>query len=207
MAKTIQQSTWYCVTSGTARKYALLPDGRRQIVDFLFPGDFFGLRAGQEHSFTADAIVSGTTIARYPRHSIERLADADSRLGQQIRDIAFKSLSRSQARLLILGRITAIEKVSAFLFSMAEPPSTRHPETVYLPMSRYDIADYLAISVETVSRALSELQRREVIQFLGKHRLRILGRDALQSDLSSPNLPGAQWRYDMRFVRKSQIPR
>jgi CRP/FNR family transcriptional regulator, nitrogen fixation regulation protein len=159
---------WYCLISGAARKYALMADGRRRIVDFLLPGDFFGFRARHQHSFAADAIAEGTTVARYLRRSLETAADSDPRLGREIREIAFQSISRSQARLLILGRVTALEKVGAFLVEMADRCLDRSDQTVFLPMSRYDIADYLAISVETVSRALTELNRCGTIRFIDK---------------------------------------
>jgi CRP/FNR family nitrogen fixation transcriptional regulator len=159
---------WYCLISGAARKYALMADGRRRIVDFLLPGDFFGFRARHQHSFATDAIAKGTTVARYLRRSLETAADSDPRLGREIREIAFQSISRSQARLLILGRVTALEKVGAFLVEMADRCLDRSDQTVFLPMSRYDIADYLAISVETVSRALTELNRCGTIRFIDK---------------------------------------
>jgi CRP-like cAMP-binding protein len=172
---------WYCITSGVARKYALLEDGRRRIIDFLLPGDFFGFRSRHQEFFAADAIVTGTKVARYSRRGLENAADADPRVARQIRDIAFKSISRSQARLLILGRVTALEKVHAFLDELAERSCDGDEKTVVLPMSRYDIADYLAVSVETVSRALTELKRRGSIRYASARRICIL-------DQETPNI-------------------
>jgi CRP-like cAMP-binding protein len=165
---------WYCVISGAARKYVLLADGRRRIVDFLLPGDYFGFRARHKEFFAADAIVGGTLVARYSRKALETAADRDPQLGRRIREIAFASISRSQARLLILGRITALKKVHAFLEELAERSSARNRNTVVLPMSRYDIADYLALSVETVSRSLTELRRRGAIRCTSTRRIHIL---------------------------------
>ena len=90
--------------------------------------------------------------------------------------MAFESISRSQARLLILGRVTAREKVHAFLDEMAHRSFDGRTNAVVLPMSRYDIADYLAISVETVSRALTELKRRGTIRTAGTRRIQMLDR-------------------------------
>jgi len=165
---------WFCILSGAARKYLLLADGRRRIVDFLLPGDFFGFRARHTEFFAADAIVAGTEVARYPRRSVETAADSNTRLARQIREVAFESISRSQARLLILGRVTAREKVHAFLDEMAHRSFDGRPNAVVLPMSRYDIADYLAVSVETVSRALTDLKRRGTIRAAGTRPIEIL---------------------------------
>jgi CRP/FNR family nitrogen fixation transcriptional regulator len=176
---------WYSLISGAAREYALLADGHRRIVDFLLPGDFFGFRARHQHSLATEAIVKGTTVARYLRKSLETAADSDPALGREIRELAFQSISRSHARLLVLGRVTALEKVGAFLVEMADRCSDRG-DRVFLPMSRYDIADYLAISVETVSRALTELSHCGRIRFIDKRHLYIVDRDTLDNGFEQP---------------------
>ena len=171
---------WYRLVSGMARKCALLADGRRQIVDFLLPGDFFGFVARHEHFFAVEAVIEGTVVVRYPRRSVELLADANPMVGQRIREVAFDAISRSQARMLILGSRSAAQKVASFLVEMAERLSDRAPDVVVLPMSRYDIADYLALSVETVSRALTDLKQRGVIALAGTHQVTIVDRVALE---------------------------
>jgi DNA-binding transcriptional ArsR family regulator len=118
-------------------------------------------------------------VARYPRRRIERLVDFDPRIGRRIREAAFETSSRSQARLVILGRMSAIEKVGAFLIEMAERTRGAMPDAVELPMSRYDIADYLGLAAETVSRTLSDLRQSGAIRFEGTHRIRIVDRTAL----------------------------
>jgi CRP/FNR family nitrogen fixation transcriptional regulator len=165
---------WYRVVSGMARKSTVFSDGRRRIVDFLLPGDFFGFSAREERYFDVEAVIEGTTVIYYPRHPLELLADNDPDVGHQIRDMAFESISRLQARLLILGRVTAQEKVTAFLIEMAERSWELSDNAVVLRMSRYDIADYLALSVETVSRSLTTLQHRGTIVLVGKHRIRLM---------------------------------
>ena len=171
---------WYRVVFGMARKCAVTADGRRQVVDFLLPGDFFGLIVRHEHQFAVEAVVEGTAIARYPRRRIEMLADSDPRVGRRIREIAFEAISRSQARMVILGRMTAQEKVGAFLIELAERSRERLADGIVLAMSRYDIADYLALAAETVSRTLSELGQSGAIRFEDTHRVRIVDRDALE---------------------------
>jgi len=171
---------WYFLISGAARRCAIRPDGRRQIVDLLLPGDFFGLAFGDQSDVTIEAVAENTVVASYPRPRIEVLADSDPKIARELRDIAFKALSRMQAQLLILGRITALEKVGSFLLEMSARLSNGDTERVALPISRYDIADYLGVSVETVSRALSDLKQRGAIKLLSTRTVSIVHRDVLE---------------------------
>jgi CRP/FNR family nitrogen fixation transcriptional regulator len=171
---------WYCIVSGAARRSVIRADGRRQIVDLLLPGDFFGFTARDEYDFTVEAVVEGARVATYPRCRIEMLADSDPRLARELRQVAFEALSRLQSQLMILGRITALEKVGSFILEMARRLSDGRGDSVVLPVSRYDIADYLAVSVETVSRSLTDLKHRGVISLSGTRKVKIVDRDALE---------------------------
>jgi CRP-like cAMP-binding protein len=173
---------WYRIVSGAARKCALKADGRRQIVDFLLPNDFFGFTAAPRHAFAVEAVADGTLVACYPRNRLESIAKVDPELNQFIREAAFEAISRLQSRLLLLGPMTAVTRVGLFLLEMAERSPAVRTSVVELPMSRYDIADCLALSVETVSRALTGLQRRGAIDFDGKRTVRIVDIGALSSD-------------------------
>lgn len=170
---------WYCAISGAARRCVIRLDGRRQIIDLMLPGDVFGFTAGEEYDCTVEALAEGTVVAAYPRRRVELLADTNPELAREIRQIAFLALGRLEAQLLILGRITALEKVGSFILEMAER-SCERGNSVALPMSRYDIADYLAVSVETVSRALTDLKHRGVIKLSGTRVVRIVDRNALE---------------------------
>ena len=170
---------WYRMVRGSARKYESRPDGRRQIVDFLLPGNFFGLVTAHAHRFSVEAVSDGTAVARYPRRKVERLVDFDPRIGRRIREAAFEASSRLEARLVILGRMSAAEKVGAFLIEIAARTRGTMPDGLELSMSRYDIADYLGLAAETVSRTLSDLRQSNAIRFEGTHRIRILDRAAL----------------------------
>jgi len=172
---------WYRIVSGMARKSALLIDGRRTIVDFLMPGDFFGFSARETRAFDVEAVTEGTIVARYPRRIVESLAHDDPELSRELREMAFDSISRLQARVLILARPTAVHKVCAFLIEMANRAGQQRTELIVLPMSRYDIADYLAVSVETVSRALTRLRRLGVIRLADKHRVTIVNAQILEA--------------------------
>src|ERR1700720_4344826 len=171
---------WFRVISGGARRCVSRADGRRQIVELLLPGDFFGFCARNEYDFSVEAVAEGTRIACYPRQRIEAMAERDPALARELRMLAFEAISRSQAQLLIVGRLTATEKVGGFLLAMSGRVSVGPADVVALPISRYYIADYLAISVETVSRSLTELRRRGLIAFTGTRRVRIIDRHSLE---------------------------
>jgi CRP/FNR family transcriptional regulator, nitrogen fixation regulation protein len=190
---------WYCVISGAARRCVLRADGRRQIVGLLLPGDFFGFTAGDEYDYTVEAVVEGTVVTAYSRRRIEALADLDPQVARELRQVAFDALARLQSQLLMLGRITVIEKVSSFILEMARRLRHGRDDSVALPISRYDIADYLAVSVETVSRSLTNLKRRGVIKFSGTRTLKIVDRDALEEG-------ECEYRFAPRRVRHYSLP-
>jgi CRP/FNR family transcriptional regulator, nitrogen fixation regulation protein len=173
-------NTWYWVLSGVALRCVNKSDGRRQIIDLLLPGDFFGLSTGDEYDYTVESAAPSTVIAAYPRKQVEIQADSNPQLARELRQITFDRLSRLQEQLMILGRFTAQEKVGAFLLAMADRLPNGHGDRVTLPITRYDIADYLAVSVETVSRALSELKQRGLIRFSGTRIIQIIDREALE---------------------------
>jgi CRP-like cAMP-binding protein len=172
---------WYLIASGAARKCAQISDGRRQIIDFLLPGDLFGFEAGARRDSSVECVAANTTVLRYQRQRMESLLEADQHLGRRVREIAFASIDRLQARMILLGRRRALERVSGFLLEMANRAQSEVEGTVVLPMSRYDIADYLAVAVETVSRSLTTLRSERVINFVGARHFRIVNRKALEA--------------------------
>jgi CRP-like cAMP-binding protein len=171
---------WCRVVSGAARRFSLRIDGRRQIVDLLLANDVFGFGTRGRHRFSVEAAADGTVIAQYPRARLEALASSDVRVAQQLQDAFTDAMARLQTQILTLGRITAEAKVGCFLLSMAERLSANPTDAVMLPISREDIADYLALSVETVSRSLTQLKRRGVIRLLGTRQIKIVDRDAIE---------------------------
>ena len=171
---------WFCVISGAARRYVIRLDGRRQIIDLLLPGDFFGFTASPVCDFGVEAVNDGTIVASYSRRRAELLADSDPHLAREIRQATFEALSRLQCQLLIVGRITALEKVGSFILEMASRLPRGHHNSVALPVSRYDIADYLSVSVETVSRSLTDLKHRGVIKLSGTRTVEIINKEALE---------------------------
>jgi len=176
---------WYRVSSGMARRYAVRPSGRRQIVGLLLPGDFFGFPI-PGGSFAVEAAIEGTQLACYPRRRVELLADSDPGLAREIREMSFRAIGQLQEQILILGRTTALKKVGSFLLTIAERLSgSRQAGRVVLPMSRYDTADYLGLSVETVCRSLTELKHRGIIELSGTRRITILEPEALEGGFRS----------------------
>jgi CRP/FNR family transcriptional regulator, nitrogen fixation regulation protein len=176
----------YYVIAGAVRRCAVRSDGRRQIVDLMLPRDFFFV-SDNHNEATIEAIAEETVLASYPGQRLEILAERDTVFARELRDVAFQSLTRSQAQLLIVGRVTALEKVGSFLLSL----DGRVPDAggqVVLPVSRYDIADYLAVSVETVCRALTDLRHRGVIALAGKRTIKILNRGALEDRIGESSL-------------------
>ncbi|MDB5609559.1 MAG: family transcriptional regulator, nitrogen fixation regulation protein [Bradyrhizobium sp.] len=169
---------WYYVIVGAVRRCTVRSDGRRQIVDLMLPGDFFFVSDSKREEMI-EAIAEETVLASYPGGKIERLAERDPQFARELREVAFQSLTRSQNQLLILGGVTALEKVGSFLLSLDGRASDRSGQ-VELPVTRYDIAEYLAVSVETVCRAITDLQQRGVITLAGKRTVKILNRGALE---------------------------
>jgi CRP/FNR family nitrogen fixation transcriptional regulator len=181
---------WHRVVSGAVRQCAVQPDGRRQIVDLLLPGDCFGFPAQDSSFFVTEAIVEGTILASYPRRRVELLADFTAEVAHGIRDGAFDTISRLQRQLLVLGRITASEKVGSFLLEISGRLSNEAADRIALPISRYDIADYLAISVETVSRSLTDLRQRGAIELSGARDVKIVNRQEMDERKKS-----RKWRF------------
>ena len=172
---------WYQLVDGAARQCTLTSDGRRQIVDFLMPGDLFGFHAGSRHDWSVECITSDTTVVRFQRQQMESLMESDPHFARRVREIAFASIDRMQSRMILLGRSRALERVCGFLIEIASRAPLETEGIVGLPMSRYDIADYLAIAVETVSRSLTTLRSKQVIAFLDTRHFRIVNRSALEA--------------------------
>jgi len=152
----------YQVKKGAVRSYKLLSDGRRQIGAFHLVGDIFGLTNGENHRFTAEAVVD-TTLWLMKRRSLEVISQTDGVLARNLLSLTTRSLQHAEDHMLLLGRKDSLEKVATFLLEMDK----RLADAMTLPMSRRDIADYLGLTLETVSRALSRLRRAGAISLAG----------------------------------------
>jgi CRP/FNR family nitrogen fixation transcriptional regulator len=155
----------YQIREGAVRTYKRLSDGRRQIGAFSLPGDIFGVEDGEVHRFTAEAIVNTTVWVAKRRSLFAKLANDDTSAANKVRDLITRTLERAENHLLLLGRQNSVERVAAFLFEIDR--RLGRPKVVVLPMGRRDIADYLRLTVESVSRALSSLQEERIFSFKG----------------------------------------
>ena len=155
----------YNILGGILKLYKLLPDGRRQITGFVHQGDFLGIAASGTYSYSAEA-VTGVSLCRFPRHRLEETFDRFPHLQRRLFDIANDELVAAQDQMLLLGRKTALEKISSFLLRLSEREQRSGVEQgpVELPMTRGDIADYLGLTIETVSRTLSQLKNDSLIK-------------------------------------------
>ncbi|WP_398464953.1 helix-turn-helix domain-containing protein [Tardiphaga sp.] len=170
----------YRVISGAVRSYKLLSDGRRQIGAFHLKNDIFGLENGDEHRFTAEAIVD-TTVRLIKRQSLEMVAERDSMVARNLLTMTTSNLQHAEDHMLLLGRKNSLERVAAFLLEMDKRLTATG--IIALPMSRRDIADYLGLTLETVSRVLSRLQGLGTLGFVGttQRQILLLDRDRLAS--------------------------
>jgi CRP/FNR family nitrogen fixation transcriptional regulator len=166
----------YQVVSGVVRSVKLLPDGRRQISGFYLPGDIFGFEAGDVHHFSAEAVVQ-TKIIAFRWQSLIATGTRSIGFFHELLNVAMKDLRHTQAQLLVVGRKSALERVAAFLLEMSERSAS--PNFVELPMPRHDIADYLGLTLETVSRMFAELKELGAIALDGARRVHLLDRDRL----------------------------
>src|SRR4051812_5668296 len=170
----------YQVTSGAVRSYKLLSDGRRQIGAFHLVGDTFGLEIGTDHRFTAEAVVD-TTVRLMKRRSLELVAQSDVMVAHNLLSMTANNLRHAEDHMLLLGRKTSLERVAAFLIEMDRRSTAAG--ILALPMCRRDIADYLGLTLETVSRALSRLHDLGTLGFVGNNQRQIvlLDREKLAS--------------------------
>ena len=165
----------YKLVRGAVRTYRVLHDGRRQVGAFLMPGDMFGLEASETHAVSAEAITDSVILV-IKRSAIIALAERDAEVARQLWTLTAQELARAQNHMLLLVR-NAQERIASFLLEMA----ARTPDgtSVELPMSRQDIADYLGLTIETVSRTLTQLEEQAAIALPASRRVVLRNRSAL----------------------------
>jgi len=169
---------WYNVISGAVRICKLLADGRRHIAEFCFPGDWFGLSASGVRIASAEA-VGEVIVMRYPKRASDQLIDENPRLVRGLYDRTLRELTHAQTHMLLLGRMTAAERVASFLLEISERQDA--PHALDLPMSRNDIADYLGLTIETVCRVLSGFRRNGIIAIPIPYRIELRDRKVLEA--------------------------
>jgi len=170
----------YEVVRGMLKIYKLLPDGRRQVTGFLSAGHLVGLAHDHLYLYTAEAITP-VTACRYPRARFECLVDEVPGFAMRLLAATSDELRAAQDQMVLLGRKAAEEKLASFLQTMGQQRGGgEDPEEVLLPMTRADIADYLGLTIETVSRTLSKLRSDGVIEIPCTSSIRLRDRHRLQ---------------------------
>ena len=176
-AQGADNDVFYKVVSGVVRTCKFLNDGRRQIEAFHVAGDVFGFDLGDERQMSAEA-VSDCTLICYRRRSVEALGQKDGAVTRQLLQYAMQNLAQAQSHALLLGRRGAAEKVAAFLLDWTDRSDQQN--NVRLAMTRQDIADYLGLTIESVSRSLSQFERDGVIALPNARDVRIRSNEALE---------------------------
>ena len=166
----------YKVVSGTVRTYKILSDGRRQVGGFYLPGDIFGLEFADEHTLSAEAITDAKVLV-IKRSALTALAGSNAAVARQLVAFTGRELRRVQDRILLLIK-SAQERVASFLLEMAERAPAGN--AIDLPMSRQDIADYLGLTIETVSRTLTSLESCAAIEVPSSRRIVLRNQSALR---------------------------
>jgi len=157
-------ASFFTVLKGCLRLSKLLPDGRRQITGFVLPGEFIGLSSENNYVYNAEAVID-TSLCRFTIRDLEHIGEENPAMKGRLLDMTNANLARAQEHMLLLGRMTALEKIASFLSNLivraaaADLPN----EPLALPMNRADIADYLGLTIETVSRTFTKLKTDSII--------------------------------------------
>lgn len=170
----------YNIVGGVAQSYLLLRDGSRRVIDFSFRGDLLGLSENGSYLSTAESITT-LFVYRTPIASLREMLQRSNRFNTSLLAKAAQELRNSQRHNTIMGKKEASARLSAFLLGLCRTPlkTVSHPLTLWLPMTRSDIADYLGLSHETVSRALGSLEREQIIVRTGSRLISVLDKERL----------------------------
>jgi CRP-like cAMP-binding protein len=169
---------FYLVVEGAVRLLRTTPDGRRQLVGFACPGDWLAIGTGDTYSHTAEALCD-SRLKPLSRAEFDRRMREDRSFVTQMMEVGAATLRQAEELLILLGQRSALEKVASFLLSYSRRVGVRSGE-IRLPMDRTDIADYLGLTIETVSRKFTQLKRSGVIALPTPACVRIRDEGALE---------------------------
>ncbi len=169
------------IQEGSITLYRMGPSGQRQILGFLFSGDLFGISPGESYGVSAEACAD-TKLCRWERNKFDDFLVLFPAMGRQFRLIASKSLAQSLDLAFALGRLNAEQRLAAFFIHLNERQAEMGagPNQVSLPMSRSDIADYLGLTIETVSRGITKLKKKGLINLIISDYIEFLDKEALK---------------------------
>jgi len=172
----------YNITKGNVKIYRLLADGRIQIIGFLYPGDFFGSYKKGKYNYSAESIGEVRACV-FDKESLDDYLEKNMELGKELLHMTSHELTLAQDRMAVLGKMNANERVAKFILNISDQRARigwkNNP--VSLPMTRQDIADYLGLTLETVSREFSKLKTQNTIKFLSSKQIYINNRDQLKT--------------------------
>lgn len=172
----------FMLSHGSLKIYTLLRDGRRQVTGFMFPGDFLGTAVDEEYAFTVEALKTAE-LWWFSREAFESFLTEYPDVERELYRLAIHELAAAQQQMVLLGRKAATERVASFLLMLldrAERVSGESRDIVDLPMSRLDIADYLGLTKETVSRVISALRSDRLVRLDALDRVQILNKEGLR---------------------------
>ena len=173
----------FMVTHGALKLYTLLADGRRQVTGFMFPGDFLGISVDEEYAFTVQALEQ-SELWWFSREAFDRFLAEHPEVERELYRLAAHELAEAQRQIVLLGRKAAHERLASFflfLLRRSQRISGMPGSSFDLPMSRIDIADYLGLTKETVSRMIAHLRGRGFIRLQSQNRVEVLDSDGLQA--------------------------
>lgn len=188
----------YNIAEGVLRLTKLLPDGRRLVTGFLYPGDFVGLAFHNNYSYSVEA-VTNVKVCRFPRKKLEKLLEQIPKLETKLLGMMSNELKEAQDQMMLLGRKSPKERLASFLLNISHRkmdniagPAKIHlisepAKEFELPMSRMDISDYLGLTIETVSRTLTSFSKDKIIATEGRKKIAILNRERLD-DIAAGDL-------------------
>lgn len=170
----------FTVTRGSVKLYKLLPDGRRQVTGFMFPGDFLGISLDEQHAVSAEALEE-VQLCCFPRSRFGEFVEAHPQMERRLYCLAAHELGAAREQMVLLGRKTALERLATFFLQLLERDARGDGDasSFDLPMSRSDIADYLGLTKETISRVLGQLRDLGMTRLIALDRIKVLDRQGL----------------------------
>jgi CRP/FNR family transcriptional regulator len=190
------KSNVYKIESGAVLIYKILNDGFRQIVNFAFPGDYVGLEMSSLYTYDAQTIAP-TRIRSIPAIALWRRAREDDAVAGEIYETLSREISDARDHFLTIGRLSATGRIATFLLALAKRNERKSLDAVniQLPVRRSDIADFLCLSVETVSRSLTELKTARIISLRGWRQIKLADLDALERFADGETMDGSGYHF------------
>ena len=179
----LQQETstnLYNITEGNVKIYHLLSDGRIQIIGFLYPGDFFGAYKKGKYNYSAEAI-GDVRLCVFKQEVLDKYLGKNMNLAKELLHMTSHELTLAQDRIGVLGKMNANERMAKFILNISNQRARIgwQDNPISLPMTRQDIADYLGLTLETVSREITKLKTTNIIKVMNSKQFFINNKNEL----------------------------